>query len=336
MQTAAQQSQKSTTMVNMVILALFIVVFVLFVYTFLHESGHALAGFVFGQKLTEFQINFLEWDAHVGMVGELTQAQRAIQSISGAGLPLLIWFGLISLAPRKATFSLEILKLVGSMVVLNTLLAWIALPILYSLGNALSDDVTNFLRYSEMPPLLLTFTAAVLYARGWSLFLSRIDGLWNEFLLFRTTNREILTAGTRTLIPVMIGILTLTIASTFILNGSAVNNMVDTLVPPSDFVRVAQIDLSVRSYSDETLTHFSVDEPTYVGVFIAVRQINTTYFDLSVTGPEGYRSVVLHGEGYNAYQDGGLWEEKLLPGIYQLVLNAHQSPGATSVYLKSH
>lgn len=92
-----------------------------------------------------------------------------------------------------------------------------------------------------------------------------------------------------------------------------------------------QIDLSSRAYSTETLTMFSVDKPAYAGVFIAIRSINTTYFDLRIIGPNGYVSTVLHGEGYSAFQDGGLWEENLAPGEYQIVLTSHQSPGTASV-----
>jgi hypothetical protein len=95
------------------------------------------------------------------------------------------------------------------------------------------------------------------------------------------------------------------------------------------------IDLSTQAYSSETLAQFSLDKPAYVSVFIAIRNINTTYFDISVMGPDGYSSIVLHGEGYNAYEDDGLWEKNLSPGTYRLILTAHQSPGTASVYLKT-
>jgi len=336
MRTAAtpQRPNRSIAVQTLVLLPLFILAFVLFTYTFLHESGHALVGLLFGQTLTEFNVNFLNLDAYVGMAGSLTQSQLAIQSVAGAGLPLLIWFVFIRLAPRKAGFSLEVLKLVGTMTVLNTLLAWMILPILYLFGKAPPDDVTNFLRYSQMPPLLLIVAAIVLYGLGWALFLSKIDGLRKEFLLFRTTDRETLTAGTRTTVPVMASLMAACIVLTFTLNGPVAGNAPARFSPPQDFVPVAQIELSTQAYSDETLATFSLDTPAYVGVFIAVRNINTTYFDLSVIGPDGYRSTVLHGEGYSADQDGGLWEENLSPGIYQVVLKSHPSPGTASSYLK--
>ena len=58
-------------------------------------------------------------------------------------------------------------------------------------------------------------------------------------------------------------------------------------------------------------------------------------FDLSVAGPDGFRSTILHGEGYNTSQDGGLWEKNLSPGKYRVILTSDRSPGIASVYMKA-
>jgi hypothetical protein len=317
-------------------LTLFIILFVFFMYTFLHEGGHALMGLLFGRSLAEFDISFWDLSAHVHMVGgQLTESELAVQAVAGAGLPLLIWAIFISLVPRKTNFTLEALKLLSSMVVVNTLLPWIILPILFLLEQAPPDDVTNFLRHSQMPPILLTFVALILYGGGWILFLSKIEGLRNELLLFSTTDRAQLLAGTPKTLPVITGVMALCSISVIALNSLADRNSIEKFAPPQDFVQVAQIDLSEQAYPSEALTQFTVDQPTYVGVFIVIRNINTTYFDLSVTGANGFRSTILHGEGYNTVQDGGLWEENLAAGTYQVVLTSHQSPGSVSVYIKT-
>jgi len=267
--------------------------------------------------------------------GNLTQSQLAVRAVAGAGLPLMIWTLFISLVPRKGSFILEVLKLLSSMQVVNTLLPWIALPILFVLGKAPSDDVTNVLRYSQIPPLLLTFIALLLYLGGWTLFLSKINGLRNEFLLFRDIDREKLISGTQKTVSVMTGIMALCLISVFIFSAAAKGNGLNKFSPPQDFTPISQIDLSARAYSNETLTQFTLDKATYVGVSLVIRNINTTYFDISVIGPNNYRSTVLHGEGYSAVEDGGLWEQNLSPGIYQLVITSHQSPGRVSVYFKT-
>jgi hypothetical protein len=316
---------------------LFVLLFVFFIYTFLHEAGHAISGLLFGQSLTEFDVSFWDFNAHVCMGGgELTESQFAIQAMAGAGLPLLIWGIFIGLVPRKASFSLEVLKLISSMAVLNTLLAWMVIPVFYVFGNAPpSDDVTHFLLHNPMPPWGLTIAALLLYICGWALFLSRIDGLRNEFLLFRITDRETLTAGTGTALCAMAAILTLGMFSAFLLNHLPASHPLEKLSPPAGFRAVAEIDLSRQIYSAETLAEFTVDQPAYVGVFVIVRDINTSYFDLRVVGPDGDSSVVLHGEGYRADHDGGLWEENVSPGTYRLVLTANQSPGNAAIFLKT-
>jgi hypothetical protein len=334
-ETSVHPSKNSAVAVPSILLLLFLLAFVLFIYAFLHEGGHALAGILFGQSLTDFTIDLLKWDAHVGMAGGLTSPQEAVQSVAGTVLPLLVWFVFTGLVPRKAVFSLEVLKLISAMLVLNTLLPWIFIPVLYLSGNAPpSDDVTRFLRYSQMSPWLLMFSALLIYIRGWAFFLSRIDGLRNEFFLFRTLDRETLTAGARRVLTVIGSILVLVLLSTAVLSRVAGQNPRDRLSVPAGFHLVAEIDLSAHPYEQETLAEFAVDEPTYVGVYVIIREINTTYFDLSVIGPNGYRSTVIHGEGYNARRDGGLWEDYLEGGTYQIVLTSHQSPGTVSVYWK--
>lgn len=140
----------------------------------------------------------------------------------------------------------------------------------------------------------------------------------------------------RSTISSLVAIMIVCATWVFILNGFADKSSLNKLSPPQDFIPVAQLDLSKQAHPSETLTQFTLDKPTYVGVFVAIRDINTTYFDLSVTGPNGFNSTVLHGEGYNAFQDGGLWEKNLAPGTYRVVLTSQQSPGKASVYIKTH
>jgi hypothetical protein len=321
----------------LILIGLFILLFVVFTYTFLHEAGHALIGLLFGETLTEFSVRFWDLSAHVNMMGgELTQAQMAIQAVAGVGLPLSIWILFISLVPRNPGFILRMLKLLASMMVLNTLLAWIVIPVLYIFRSApASDDVTHFLQSSGIPPLLLALVAVILYVLGWAYFLSRTEARMNELLLFRTTDRGTILSGARKTIPILTGILASCVVLALMLNNTAAA-LPDRFAPPADFLSIAEIDLTTRAYSFESLARFTLDEPTPVGIFIAVHDINTTYFDLCLIGSNGYSSVVLHGEGYRADQDGGLWEENLPPGIYQVMLTSDQSSGTATVFLKIH
>src|SRR5512147_2011839 len=152
MTTAAIQTR--TTRAAVAALLAFTLCFDLIVYTFTHEVGHAVVGMLFGQSLTALKVNFLTLSAHVGLVGELTSTQRALQSIAGAALPLVIWLIFVSCTPRRSALVVEMLKCIATVAVLSTLLAWVVLPVLYRYGQAPVDDVSNFLASSGMEPLL--------------------------------------------------------------------------------------------------------------------------------------------------------------------------------------
>ncbi len=330
-------NRNSTAVLNSVLLIVFVGLFVFFLYTFLHELGHALAGWLYGQSLTEFDASFWDLSAHVGLTGgNLTKMQLAIRSAAGVLLPLLVWAIFISLVPRKGSFVLETLKLISSMLVVNTLLAWIVLPVLFLFDKAPSDDVTNFLNYSQMPPLLLSFTALVLYANCWVFFLSRIDGFRNELLMFSKPDHYTLDGGTRRTLAIMAGVMASCAILALALTTQAGRNPAGRFPAPQGFAKVAEIDLSARPYDAETIARFTLGKASSAGVYIVVDDIDTTYFDLSVTGPDGTRSTVLHGEGYSAAQDGGLWEKNLSSGTYQLVLTSAVSPGTATVYMNQN
>jgi hypothetical protein len=330
------QTKTRSDSVRLILLLSFVILFVLFMYTFLHEAGHAIVGFALGQSVTEFNINFLDLSAHVNMAGgQLSQSQLAVQAMAGVTLPLLVWVIFISLVPRTASFTLESIKLVSSLAVLNTLLAWILIPIFDLFGNApSSDDVTQVLRFSQIPSLLLSCIALMMYIAGWIYFLSRINGLRNEFLMFQTFDHERLVTGDKS-VSWMIAVAAVCLVLVFTLNHPDVKNPQTKLAPPVGFEVIAEVKLSRQTYSNETLAEFTLEEPADIGVFIVVRDIDTSYFDLSLSGPDGYRSTILHGENYRADRDGGLWEERLLPGTYQVVLTSNQSPGTAAIFLKT-
>jgi hypothetical protein len=146
---------------------------VVFLYTLLHETGHALVGLLFGGTLKSFSVSFWLLNAHVGLYGVFSDAQRSAISLAGVTLPLLIWGAFILSAPRKGNSTLEWLKVISSLGVINTLVAWIVLPLLYLVGQAPGDDVTSFLNTSHLSPLLVSGAALCAYSLGWMLFLSR-------------------------------------------------------------------------------------------------------------------------------------------------------------------
>ena len=209
---------------------------------------------LFGQTLTALKVNFLTLSAHVGLVGELTQAQHAWQSIAGVALPLVIWLIFISCVPRRSTLIVEMLKCIATVAVLSTLLAWMVLPVLYRLGQAPSDDVSNFLGYSRMEPGLLSLLALVIYIVGWLWFFHRIQGVRSEIALFSTADGNVVHAGLRLPLALMTGIL-IACSSLIVVLSNALN----PLAPPQGFQPIAQLDLASRARTAETLWQFALD-----------------------------------------------------------------------------
>ncbi len=200
-------------------LFLALAVFCLFLYTFLHEGGHALAGVLAGAKLTGFDINFLDFSAHVRLTGEFTPAEKVANTLAGPGLPLLVWLVFILVVPKRTNFALESIKLAATMMFLSTLLAWVILPLVFASGQFPPDDVTDFLIRSGAAPLGVTIAALGAYLGGWVLFFRKIDGVRQEVEQWRDSQAEVFTSEVRATLWICLGILLACILITFAANG---------------------------------------------------------------------------------------------------------------------
>ena len=317
-----------------ILLLLFAALCVGLVYTTLHEGGHALVGLVAGQALTEFNVNFFDLSAHASLLGQLTPAQRALQAAAGVVLPLLVWVLFIYVVPRRASLAVELLKCVASIGTLSTLLAWIILPFFYASGRAPSDDSINFLRLTSLPPLLLSAAALGLYAGGWVVFLARIRGLRDEIRFIQSADLALERPALRRSVLFMGGVLVLDLALVLAAGLASRANPPQPISVPAAYRPVNTVDLSYHAYQSDTVAWFTLDQPTDAGVFVELSNINTPYFDLALTGPNGFQAPILHAEGYSASQDTAGLEKRLEPGQYWLLLTAAQSPGLVTLYVK--
>jgi hypothetical protein len=193
--------------------------FSLFLYTFLHEGGHALAGVSAGAKLTGFTINFLDFSAHVSLAGEFTPAEKVANTLAGPALPLLAWLVFILVVPKRTNFALESIELAATMMFLGTLLAWVVLPLVYARGGFPPDDVTDFLIHSGAAPLGVSIAALGAYVGGWLLFFRKIGGLRYEVEQLRDPQAEVFTSEVRATLWICLGILLACILITFAANG---------------------------------------------------------------------------------------------------------------------
>ena len=103
--------------------------------------------------------------------------------------------------------------------------------------------------------------------------------------------------------------------------------------PPPNYAPMAEVDLSARAYDRETLGRVALEEATEVGIFYALPNVATPYFELSLSGPDGAGLVILRSEEFRTDQNGGgSWEAQLSPGTYALLLSSEQGAGTLSVY----
>lgn len=102
---------------------------------------------------------------------------------------------------------------------------------------------------------------------------------------------------------------------------------------PADYQLLAELNLADQDYEAETIGEFRLEETAVTSILYTIPNIDTAYFDLSLIGLDGETHLILHSEDYQTdAKGGGAWEQSLPPGVYRLVLTAHQSPGVLSVY----
>ncbi len=310
--------------------------FTVFAYTFLHESGHAIVGILCGGKITDFSVNFLILSAFVRMDTSLTPAQAILNNLAGGGLPLLAWFVFVIAAPRRANFVIETLKLSTSLVFLSTLLAWIFLPILDIFGQApASDDIIKFIRNSGLLPLWVTFFSLILFSSGIFLAVNRFDGLKTFIETFRDSDMDVSSPKIRASLFSLLAISILLGLTVFALNGFRFStSTVASFVLPPDSRLIKTISLAESAHDKTNLCDFTLTESAPIGIYLIVENINTSFVDVRLTGPASYDQVIVHGEGYSAAFDYPRLETTLQPGHYMCLLTSQPSSGTISLYIK--
>ena len=105
------------------------------------------------------------------------------------------------------------------------------------------------------------------------------------------------------------------------------------LTPPAGYALLGEADLSARAYDAVALGQLEIREPALVGIFYALPDAETAYFDLRLDSPDGDSQLILHSEDFRTDgSGGGVWESRLEPGVYELVLNSRQGTGVLSAY----
>lgn len=315
-----------------ILLLLFVTLVVLFLYTLLHEGGHALVGWLAGGNLTAFNVNFLNLTAHVAQHGDFTPTQTIINNLAGTALPLLVWLILMGLVPRRTNLALEALKVISSLVCINTLLTWIVLPLFFPFGAAPDDDVVHFLHNAGVQPWGVTVIALLLYIGGWWLFLRKVTGLRATLGRLYSAGEPLRQPGVRPTLLTLLGISILGVSIAFSANGFRLTAPPTGQAPPANYQLVATVDLAAATTARQTVYTFTLDQPQVVGIYVSLAAVRADYLDLQLTGPAGFTDSLLHAEGYSAHADSAQLEANLQAGTYSCVITSRAATGVLSLY----
>jgi len=162
--------------------ALLMALCLIYLYTLLHEGGHALVEILYGGEIEKFVLGF---NAHVTYYGaNFTQFGLALCNAAGVLFPAICLCIALIFYNRKIKNVLYHYIYYGMTIgIAGSLLAWIVIPVisLYAAPPA-GDDVTKFLMVTGMNPLIVSALALLLM--GSFLFIAYKKGLFAKFKEF--------------------------------------------------------------------------------------------------------------------------------------------------------
>jgi len=324
MNPSIQERLKKVTLLILIVLVIGLL------YTTLHEGGHALAGMAFGGRVTDFNVNFFNVGAHMGIDGHFSTSQTAVFNAAGTVLPLLAWFLAMLLLPKRSGFILQWIKILSTMLFLNTLLAWIIVPFLYLSNSAPpADDVTHFITNSGFPPLAVALAALLIYGVGWTVFALRINDLKKAF--------KSLSSGSISL-PPWKKILAATTVLAGIVGGAALLfqflGIHDPAGPPADHILAATVSLSGRDYQNEAVASFILPDTEEASIYLRVENLNAHLIDVKLLPSEGDPITLLHGEEFSTDLNTSGVQYRLPAGEQKISLTSQKASGVLKIYLR--
>ena len=142
---------------------LIISVFIFYLYTFLHEGGHALVGLISNGRVDKMTLGL---NAHVYISGaRFNPFSEALNNISGVLLPVIFLTILLVFYNRNGRNSIiHTSYILLYFFVVGSLLAWLFVPLL-SLFKIIpgNDDISKFLNISGLHPIILSSVTSFIF-----------------------------------------------------------------------------------------------------------------------------------------------------------------------------
>jgi hypothetical protein len=310
----------------------FVLIFSILLYAFIHESGHAIPGLLFGGKITSFSAGV---NAHVGMDGSFTPIQQAVFTLGGPLLPFLAAIIFLLSAPRRGNALLEWVKVFVATISITSLLGWVALPWFYLAGVRPSDDSITFIMNTGIAPPLVSAGAASIFAGGLTVFLRQVEGVKGILSRLQAKPTEVLAPGTRRTLATLVVIFVLVAGTSLGLGAVFGTSNTDFLDAPSDYTLVTEIQLDERALSDETVYTFTLEQPASVSLFFSLSGVTRGPGKISLTGPGGYNNIIFTAdEKLSGNLTVNPRDLMLESGQYQIILTFPQDPGVLVISQK--
>ncbi|MFN7037204.1 MAG: M50 family metallopeptidase [Bellilinea sp.] len=327
-----QQSYGSLT----ILLTLGLFLWVLLIYTFLHEGGHALVAWLSGGSVHVFDINFFNLGAHVRTSAALNRTGEILNSLAGMGLPLVVWLGFLLIAPRRASPLVETLKLISSAGVLGSLIPWVIIPLIYASGGGpVSDDAARFLQYTELNPNGVAAFFAVAIFGLYRLARARIGnlGALRELILGNFGEDGLGWQQNRRVYLTLLVSAGLVLSLTAMINalGSGARRAAQAVPEGYQFIR--RVELSGGEKQDEVIAVFTRWLGSG-GILLDLSGVKSELLDVRLAGDNGFEETLLHGEDLTSEQGRVEYTKDLPPGEYRIYLTARGASGVLTVYLR--
>lgn len=311
---------------------------VIFIYTLLHEGGHAIAVLLLGARVTAFDLNFITGSPHVGWEGLVTPAGRAFIAVSGPVFPVLVWLLSLSLLRWKKAVAVRLGLFVASIMVISSLLPQIISPVLYMRGLDLrGEDIVGFIIYSGLHPLVVSGVFAIVVAMMVWLVSKLIRPLelvktpWEQFrALGPVSYRHRLMTGAVILLIVLIAFPIMVRLTTTDRNQPRF---------PKEYDAKVTTDFSNFDNKWTSIYGFTVDDTKVYDMVYSLKASAPTSLRLVTDSPKG---IVFTGKDYmflceeatslSFAQFSGFG---LYPGNYRLEVKTTDKTGSIEMYVSS-
>ncbi|GAP09492.1 peptidase M50B-like [Bellilinea caldifistulae] len=318
-----------------ILLTLGLFIWVLLMYTFLHEGGHALVAWLSGGSVYVFDINFFNLGAHVRTSAELNRTGEIFNSLAGMGLPLLVWLGFMLIAPRRASPLVETLKIISSAGVIGSLIPWVIIPLIYASGGGpVSDDAARFLQYSAFNPNWVAAFFAVMIFGMYRLARARIgnSGALRDLILNNADEAGLGWQQNRRFYLTLLISAGLVLSMTVLINGlGGGGRAVQPLPEGYQFIR--RVELGGGDQQDEVIAVFTRWLGSG-GILLDLDGVKCELLDVRLAGDNGFEERLLYGEEFTSERGRVEYTKDLPPGEYRIYLTTRGGVGVLTVYLR--